>query len=383
MSDKQVRPYDGLRVIDLTRDLGSYTTRLFADLGADVIRIERAKHGAGATAKAHEEAADVANFAFFNVDKRGVALDFESEAGQARLRDLVASAQVVVYDADASRQSMIEFLTSIPGPRVVTVVSYFGLTGPYANYVGCDLVAQALGGIAWLSGRADRPPLRLAGEQSWIVASVYAAVATAAALWDVEMRGARHLIDVSAQEAIAHSLQNTVQMFDIVGRITKRGGGSRDAMEGIFACRDGYVFLAAPSYMDDQWNQITIWMEETGFDGFRPLRNSDWSKRDVRTNGTLHGAFKAIFERFLADKSRADVAREAMRRKILIAPVNTVADLPDDPQLLHRAFFTKVWDPMFDCEILYPGPPYKMSEPVWAITRPAPWRPDDQTGGNK
>ena len=67
------------------------------------------------------------------------------------------------------------------------------------------------------------------------------------ALWDNEERGTSHVLDVSAQEAIAHSLQNAIQVYDLEGRISMRGGeGTRDATESAFACKDGYVFLAAP-----------------------------------------------------------------------------------------------------------------------------------------
>jgi benzylsuccinate CoA-transferase BbsE subunit len=370
------RPYSGTRIIDLAGRLGAYATRLFADLGAEVIRIEppggRADRNEGEAIPTATGEAMSASFAFLNVNKKSVTIDLATDAGLHLLAAIVRGAQAVVYEADGQREKILPLLAAIPGARVTTVISDFGLTGPYANFIGCDLVDQALGGIAWLSGRSGEPPLRLAGDQSGIVASIYAAVATAAALWDVETRGARHLLDVSAQEAIAHSLQNTIQMYDIAGIVTQRGGVRRDVMEGIFACRDGFVFLAAPPFMDDQWNQIIAWMMEEGFAEHARLREEQWSSRELRASSDLRQEFKTIFERFLANKPRADIADQCIARKILIAPVSTVADLPDDPQLVHRQFFASLHIPEVGRIVPFPGAPFRLSEPVWQLNAAAP-----------
>ena len=173
------RPYSGVRVLDLTRELGSYAARLFADLGADVIRVEPKMASAADNAEAATHATDASSI-FLNATKRIATLDFRAEKDREILANLVRGASLVFYEPDEMRDEMLGLLTGVPGPRVITVISYFGLTGPYANYVGSDLVVQALGGIAYLSGQRDRSPLRIGGGQSTIVASIYAAVAAAA-----------------------------------------------------------------------------------------------------------------------------------------------------------------------------------------------------------
>ena len=275
MNSSAVQPYSGIRIIDLTQDLGAYATRLFADLGAEVIRIEplegRADRSAGFATPDSSGRNHSAAFTFFGVNKKSVTLDLRTGVARDILGELIATAQIVVYEPSPDTD-LLGLISSVPGQRVVSVISHFGLTGPYASYLGCDLVDQALGGIAWLSGTTGDAPLRIAGGQAGFVTSIYAAIATAAALLELEKSGAGHLLDISAQEAIAHSLQNTIQMYDIAGIITLRGGVARDVMEGIFACNDGYVFLAAPPFMGDQWNQIIAWMEETGFAKHARLR---------------------------------------------------------------------------------------------------------------
>jgi len=141
------------------------------------------------------------------------------------------------------------------------------------------------------------------------------------------------------------------------------GGKGRDAMEGVFKCEDGYVFLAAPPFMGDQWNQILVWMTETNFTDRTQLTGPEWDSRESRAGAECRLRFREVFEAFLANKRRAGIAQEAIARKILIAPVSTVADLPADPQLMFRSFFHSM--PDLGRTVLSPGAPYRLSEPVW------------------
>ena len=194
-----------------------------------------------------------------------------------------------------------------------------------AGYLGSDLVAQAAG-LAWLSGRLDGPPLRIAGEQGWFVTSLYTATATAIALWDVEQKSATHVLDVAAQECLAHSLQNTLEAYSLEGRVTRRGGeGTRDATENIFACRDGYVFLAAPLQLTSAWSALLQWLKDEGHLGHTRLSEPDWQVAKSRATAELHAEFRKIFESFAADKTKSELLDAALARKVLLSPVSTIA----------------------------------------------------------
>jgi benzylsuccinate CoA-transferase BbsE subunit len=369
METQDQRPYSGVRIIDLTRELGSYCTRLFADLGAEVIRVEPPQ---GRSDRLRPPfVADVGSipFAFLNLNKKAVRVDTSTESGRGVFADLVGAAHVVVHEPGATDVSVAD-VVAIPGARVVTSVSYFGLTGPYAGFAGCDLIAQALGGIAWLSGEPGKPPLKLAGEQSVFVTSLYAAAATALALWDLEKTGTGHLLDVSSQEAIAHSLQNAPQVYDLEGQVMSRGGeGVRDATEAAFACRDGYVFLAAPLSLSVSWNALLKWMQDEGFEGVDRLLQDDWKDRPTRATAAMKAEFRPLFECFVASKTKAELSAEALKRKLVMAPVSRIADLQADPQLLFRQFFHTVPMPGLGKDVAFPGPPYRLSEPLWRIER--------------
>lgn len=373
------RPFDGVRLIDLTHALGTYAARLFADLGADVIRVEPpgGRPGRGAPA-APGLGGDVSD-AFLNANKRAVGIDLAGEAGQGVLRDLVAGAQIVMLEGREDA-GLLPLILSVPGARVVTQVSWFGLDGPYGDYAGTDLVAQSLGGIAWLSGIAGEPPLRIAGGQAGAVASLYAAVATALCLHDVEAHGGAHLVDVSAQECIAHSLQNALQVFDLEGRIPVRGGvGTRDAAEQVLPCRDGHVFVASVLAIPASWSAIVAWMQAEGHPGGQRFAQADWADRARRTTAPMHAEFRALFGSFVAGRTMAELRAEALARKIIMAPVSRIADLGADPQLVFRRYFHDVPHPGLGRALRFPGAPYRLSEPVWRVDRPAP-RPGEHDG---
>lgn len=371
MSGTASRPYSGVRIIDLSGELGAYAARLFADLGAEVIQVV-------APRRAQQDEAWSAAHAFLNANKKSVVLDASGPQGRKVLLDLAGTAQVVMLAGDEAGRTLLPQIVALRGPRVVSTFSYFGLTGPYGAFVGCDLVAQALGGITWLSGEPGQPPLRITGDQSLFVTSLYGAAATAMAFWDLEMSEASHVLDISAQECIAHSLQNTLQVYDLEGRVFSRGGtGTRDATENPFACRDGYVFLAAPLAVPASWNGVLQWMKEAGYPRADRLREPDWQDRAARATEPMKHEFKAIFEGFIADKTKLELAAEALKRKIVMAPVSTVSELPGDPQLVYRGYFHQVQDRSLGRDLLFPGAPYRLSEPVWSIGRGAPRRGED------
>ena len=367
------RPYDDVRIVDMTGELSAYSTRLFAHLGAEVIMVEPPT---GRMERRYDPMPEApgygsAPFAFINAGKKSITLDWKTSEGVEQLARLIATAQIVVIQPDA--RSLLPIVFTVPGERVVITISHFGLDGPYQDYIGSDLITQSLGGIAWLSGVPGEPPLRLPGKQSGMIVSLYTAAIAALALWDLEVHGHGHVIDVSMQECIAHSLQNAPQVWDLEKRVLSRGGeGIRDATEDLFPCKDGHVFLAAPLSLPMSWKAVLDWMAEEGEPGHARLMHADWANLPLRATAAMRREFRAIFEHFIAVKSRAEMREQALKRKIVMAPVSKVGDLTDDPQLIFRQFFTDLPHPALGRSLRFPGAPYRMSEPVWEIGDAAP-----------
>ncbi|MCC7274801.1 MAG: CoA transferase [Alphaproteobacteria bacterium] len=372
------RPYSGVRILDLTRELGGYATRLFADLGAEVVRVEPPE-GASDRRRPpplpglNSDVPGGAPVAFLAANKASVTLDLGEEAGLATFAALARTAQILAIEPGPDQPDVTAEALAANPALVVAIFSHFGLGGPHSGWLGSDLVTQAAGGLAWLSGTPDEAPLRVAGEQTPMVASLYGAVAMGIALWDAELRGRGHVIDVSAQECIAHSLQNAVQVYDLEKRISRRGGeGTRDCSEDMFRCKDGWVFLAAPPTLGISWRQLVAWMAEAGHPEASRLGEPKWLDRPWRNTAPAKAEFRAIFESFLADRTQLDLTEEALRRKVVLSPVARISETVKDPQLVYRNYFVEVPHPALGRNLTFPGAPFRLSRPVWHIDRPAP-----------
>ena len=363
------RPYAGVRILDMTHTLGSYAGRLFADLGAEVIRVEppgglpdRRRIAPGTPAEAR--------FAFLNASKKSVEVDLDTAIGRELLARLARGAGVVFLERGGPYYDRIGDIRAMAPSAVVTAISPCGLTGPLADAPATDLTLQAAGGIAWMSGRIEDAPLSLPFDQATMVASVYAATVSAIALVDAEATGNGHVIDVSAQECIAHSLQNAIQVWDLERRISIRGGeGTRDATEDIFPCRDGFIFLAAPLALGSSFRSLVGYMRDLGHPSAEKLSETRWQDREWRLTREARDAFRTILTEFTTGLDRETLTREAIARRIVLGPVSRVSEIFGDTQLAHRGFFATMR--VNGREISFPGAPYRMTPSHWS-TAPAP-----------
>jgi len=357
-----------VRILDLTRQFGLFAGRLFADLGAEVILVEPPE---GLGDRRNDTGGDFARFAFLNASKKSIVIDVNAPGGRAALERLVARSDVVLIERGGPLWGETRQIAALQPRAVVTAVSPFGMTGPMADAPASDLVLQAAGGIAWMSGRIEDAPLSLPFDQATMVGSIYAATVTAIALVDAERTGRGHVIDVSIQECIAHSLQNAVQVWDLENRISIRGGaGTRDATEDIFSCRDGYVFLASPLSLGPSWRSLVAWMTEIGHPSGAALFAEKWSSREWRLTAEARAEFRELFTAFALNHDKETLTREALARRIVMGPVNRLSETLDDPQLAFRHFYRSMALP--DGQVVaFPGPPYKLSPEAWAVS-PAP-----------
>lgn len=370
------QPYSDITVLDMSFGLGSYAARLFADLGADVTRLEPpggASDRRLMNALPEGPARDAARytFAFRNTSKSSECVDVDTPDGLARVQTLVGDAHVLFLERDGLLADRVAWLREINPAAVLVVMSPFGSNGPHAHWKANDLTLQAAGGIAWLSGRGDGPPLRLPVDQSVMIASAYASAAAAAALFDAERTGHGHLIEISAQECIAHSLQNALQVYDLEGVVSSRGGdGARDAAEMLLPCLDGRVAVASPLGLGPSWYSLVAWIREEGHAAADILEQPRWSDAKWRRTQAARDEFREEFGSFIAGHTREDIMTQALKRKIVMSPVSKIGDVLRDKQLAYRNYFTSLPGIVPGREVLVPGAPYQFSEAVWAVTPP-------------
>ncbi|MFG2767619.1 CaiB/BaiF CoA transferase family protein [Streptomyces rubiginosohelvolus] len=357
-------PLAGLRVIDLSTSLGTYTGRLLADLGADVIKVEPP----GGAPERHtppltEDGASL-SFAFTEAGKRSVVLDGHEIGGQIEQLDrLLDTAQVLLTSEGPSRlrqRGLHPDDVTRKHPKLVHVsVSPFGLTGPWADRPASDLTLLAAGGLLALAGDTDLPPVRAWGNQTSIIAGVHAAAATLIAVLVLEASGQGQTVDVSAQEAIAHSLENAVQYVDLEHSVRRRAGsGPIEAGTGLFECSDGWIYLVGGlGGLPLAWEAITNWLQKNGVPEAAQLHEPRWLERRWRRSEEAVRTFRNLFERFATQRTKQELYEEGQSRGISIAPVSTPEDLLASPQLLDRQFFQPIT--VNGQTLAFPGSPYR------------------------
>jgi crotonobetainyl-CoA:carnitine CoA-transferase CaiB-like acyl-CoA transferase len=364
------RALDGLVVLDLAGPLGNYSGKLFRDLGADVILIE--PPGGSPRRMAEPLAANGASltFAYENAGKRSVTLDLQDARDRNLLLMLVERADLLIETEKPGRLASLGLgyrdLSARNSRLVMTSITGFGQTGPYANWEADDIVALALSGMLSLAGYPDRPPLAAYGFQAVASGHAFAAVSSMAALLAAEETGRGDHIDVSAQECMVMGLENAAQFVDLEGFVRRRHGGEQPrAGSGAFPCRDGYVFLMSAGVGANRfWRNTLTWLEAEGVDITR-LSGPEWEQDAFLASSEAKAIFNEAFTRFTASRSKADLYLSGQKYRVPIGPVNTPADVLLDKQLEFRHFLQPVPQGLGSTAHAMPGAPYKLSLTPW------------------
>ncbi len=360
----------GIRVLDLTTTHAAYAGRLLADLGADVIRVEPPE-GSPVRALAPRRflpGGEVFSFAhaFLDAGKRGITIDLAHEDGRARFNELAATSDVVIETPSPASlvTDGIDFdaLRACNPGFVLVSISPFGLGGPYAGYHGTDLTVLAAGGLLSLGGYCDSEPLAIQGEQAMLASGIFGAVAVLAALYERTQTGKGQWIDVSGQECVAFALEDAVADWSINKRVRRRhGDGAREAGTGVYPCKDGHVSVVAGRLGTARaFVVLTEWIAQSNVPGAATLFEPQW--RDFKFRQSPEGIlrFAQVFGEFCRTRGKQELYREGQARQIAIAPVNTVADVLQDPQLAANAYFAQQFDPSLGLNITFPGAPYRL-----------------------
>jgi len=364
-----------LRVLEVGDLVGApYAGKLLADLGADVVKVERPGTGDLARRRGpfpggvpHPEKSGL--FLYLNANKRGITLDLTTPAGRAALDRLAADADLLIHNVhptEASAHGLDYARLAAVNPRlVVTAVSPFGATGPHSHYRGPDLVTWSAGGVATLNGdatRPDLPPLRVPGDQSGYQAALNAAIASLGSLFARLTTGRGEFIDVSAQESVAAILELTFEYWPYTGLVASRLGAKPIQPLCFMECRDGWIFVCAVE--EHQWKQF---VEIMG----RP----EWAEMELFENRLARGAnfdaLQVFLQEWCSEQSVHALYEQAQARRVPFAPVSTMGDLLDSSHLKSRGFFATLTHPVAG-PVTMPGAPYRMHATPWTLRRPAP-----------
>lgn len=388
---------DGCRVLDLTENGCLLCGKILGDLGADVIKIEPPGGSPSRNiGPFYHDIVDPEKSLFwfaYNTSKRGITLNLETADGRSLFGQLVETADIVLESHRPGYMSDLgvgyETLEKINPKIIMTSITPFGQTGPYAQYKGADIVGWAMGGIMGLCGDDDRPPVQHSHPQAYYHAGAQGAVGTMTALYHREMSGEGQHVDVSMQQAIVLTLMNAVETGDLYGITMPRpkSGGfdtriRADAYGPImfryaWACKDGHIIWqqalagGAQQGMVRSTTEIVRWMEEDGVAG--DMVDYDWTQFDTQiVSQDLVDHQMALFRAFFLTKTKAEILERATNNGILLGVMRTTEDVAECEQLKARDFFTNVDHPELDDTITYPGAWAKVSEAPWRISHRAP-----------
>ena len=365
-----------LKIIEVGEMVSApYCSKLLADMGADVIKIERPKIGDRARTRgpfpkdeAHPEKSGL--FLYLNTNKKGITLDIAQPEGMELLEKLAADADILVHNVappDMDRVGLTYDRMKRANPDLVmTSIVPFGLSGPHRNWRADDLTVWCAGGVCVLNGggpeHADLPPLRTFGQQAGYQAGIHAAVPTlAAAFARLNGEGGQH-VEVSAQESIIAQLEMTFEYWPYMGMIATRLGQKPIQPVETMECKDGYIYLCCIE--EHQWRAFV-----------EIMGSPEWASEEIFKDRLARGlnwdVLKALLQEWVGEQTVLDLYRKAQAKRVPFAPVSTMGSLLGNEHLKSRGFFVDITQPVAGTH-KYPGAPLKYHGTPWEIRMPAP-----------
>ncbi|HVP30280.1 MAG TPA: CoA transferase [Myxococcota bacterium] len=352
------RILEGIRVLDLTRVVaGPFATAVLADLGADVIKVERPRTGDDYRYGPSKPGETSLSFQNTNRGKRSITLDVRSDEGRALFLRLAEKADVVTENFRAgwmARRGLGAEVLHARNPRlVVASLSGFGNTGPRAGEASYDIVAQAAGGLLAMTGPEDAPPVRGGGALADFVGGLYLALGVSAALVERARTGRGRVLDLSNQDAIFAITDSAATIFHGIGAVMPRVGNQHPftAPYDAYAARDGYVAIGTAS------NRLFRRLcEAIG----KPGLAADARYKDHRGRSKHRHAVNAEVAAWIAERT-CDEAIAVLGPKGAHLPCARVAaphELLDDPQLVARGMIERQPHPTLG-EVVFHGNPLR------------------------
>ena len=380
MEDREKRspqgPLNKVNVLDLTHYIaGPYCTKLLADYGAEVIKIEKPGEGDGARRlgpflndKPHPEKSGL--FLHLNTNKKGITLNLKTKTGVKIFKELVKWADILVENFEPRVMSALgldyEILNQVNSSLVMTSISNFGQTGPYKDYKASEIILYGMGGSMITTGLPERP-LKMAGSVIQYQAGTFASIPTMGALLASKLQGVGQHVDISIMEGQTGSPDRRAQnilSFAYSGATAFFRSSHLGLLilpHGRYPCRDGFVeYAGAEPLFWPRWIKMLDMPELADDERFKDVT-------DLRHKDEL----EAIFLPWIIQQTKKEATEKAQKVGVPCAGLQTSKDVVNDPHLKEKEFFVEVEHPDIG-KLMYPGAPAKFSETPFQVTRPAP-----------
>lgn len=362
---------EGIKVLEWSQLVaGPYCAKLLADLGAEVIKVEKPELGDEAR---HRPPFVYDNpgleqsllFLYLNTNKLGVTLDITRPSGREQFLELVRWADILIEDNPPQVMEGLQltypYLKKLNPGLVMTSITPFGLTGPYRHYKAYPINTYLSGGLSYRSLTGVQMPLKSGGLFGEYTCGVVSAVGTLAALYQQRRTGLGQQVDLAKQEAIMSLVRVQVDLYPNQKIIQSRFDARRSP-GGNFRCQDGYV--AQVGLQSHEWQAL-----------FKLIGNSGIQRDDRSLDMSFLEQHRDAINQRIADwalnRTKKEIYHQGQALGCPIAPVMTSKDIVDSAQSKARQFFVEVTHPVAG-RLKYPSAPYHFSVTPAAMERPAP-----------
>jgi CoA:oxalate CoA-transferase len=356
-------PLSGILVVDLTRVLaGPYASLMLNELGARIIKVEPPRVGddsrhVGPFVKTPAGKTKSGYFMSVNRAKESIALDLKAEGDRKIFEALLARADVLIENYRGGTMEKLgygyEQLKDKYSRLIYCGVSGFGHTGPYAKRPAYDMVVQAMGGVMSLTGHPDSPPTRVGTSMGDLGAGLFATIGIVTALYDRKATSKGQKVDISMLDSQVALLENAISRYVASGQIPGPLGSRHPSIApfAVFATKDGHIAIAAGN------NELFARMCNV-------LGREDMARDDrFATNPRRmenHDALHQEMELVLSARTSKEWLAALDAAGVPNGPLNNVADVMADPQVLHRNMIIETLDPDLGA-IRMQGNPVKLS----------------------
>lgn len=365
----------GIKVVEWCEFVaGPYCCKLLADLGAEVVKIEKPKVGDAARWRGQFQGGEPnpersGLFSYLNTNKMGITLDVESARGKELFRELIRESDVLVEDKKPQRVQELglryDTLKSLNPRLIVTSITPFGQTGPYKDYKAYYLNTYHAGGDGYLlPGRkeaSERPPCKGGGYVGETASGLMAAIATLGAVYGRAALGSGQHVDLSKQEALLMLNRGDLSRYPNEGIILNRNTRGYQ-VGGIMRCKDGYIQIAV--HEDQQWQGL-----------MKLMGNPAWSRdegfKDRKSCMEHSSEVNRYLSEWLMTQTKEDLFQKGQALGCTIAAYYTPEEVKESVQAKVRGFFVDIEHPKAGTSS-FPSSAYRFSETPWQVCRAAP-----------
>ncbi len=335
------KPLSGLKVLELARILaGPWAGQVLADLGAEVIKVERPETGDDTRTWGppfvRNKDGDAWGAAYFHACNRGkssVAISFETPEGQAMIRALAAEADVIIENfkvGGLARYGLDYASLKAVNPRLIHAsITGFGQTGPYAERAGYDYIIQGMSGLMDITGEPSREPQKVGVAVVDLFTGVYTSTAILAALRQRDITGEGCHIDMALYDCATAMLANQAMNYLASGKSPSRLGNAHPniAPYQVFPVKDGHIIIAVGN--DGQFQKLCA-----AIGAGDAAQNVDYATNAQRV--AKRSELQAELEPYLAQHTRGDLLAMLEAAGVPAGPINRIEDVFNDPQIVHR-----------------------------------------------